>query len=177
MQLLTEFFAATTTTTGGVRSSGLDLTAVIGIPAALVALVALVAYAVGTIRPLLIKQPRYWREEATTRFSCVVRNRSFLTDRTITGLTLVEAPGWLKRTFWPFWTRKPQRDKLLIWDVPKMPLVGKRDEMIFNGELRESGLPGAYDPGSHSRLLAHAGSRASRSKRVKKVDDGRLMTF
>jgi hypothetical protein len=134
-----------------------------------VAILGLLAYGVGIVRPLTVKRPRYWHAGETTQFSCVVRNRSLLNDRTVTALSVVDVPMWLKRTFWPLWKRRPQRPELIVWNIPGSVTLGKRDERTFRGELRRGNVAGTFTPGRRLRLLAHAGSRSSRSKRLKKV--------
>jgi hypothetical protein len=172
MRLLTEILAAATTTSGAENTGGFDPWKMLGIPGAIAAVLTLVTtYGVGVIRPLAVKTPRYWHAGGTTQFSCIVRNRSWFAERTITGLTLVRAPGWLKRTFWPRWKRKPQAAELLIWGGAATPdkKVGKRDEVTLTGELRKGKSPGVYEPSDRARLLAHAGSKSSRSKPLAKT--------
>jgi hypothetical protein len=165
--MLIEVFAATTTTTGG--DNGFDPWKTLAIPGAVAAVVGLMtSYLVGIIRPLAVKKPRYWHAGDQTRFSCIVRNRSFVNERSVSGLSLVVAPGWFKRTFWPFWKRKPQRADLLLWDVPDSLKLSKRNEEPIEGEIRKGRTNGIFDPGPRFRLLAHAGSRSSRSRRLKK---------
>jgi hypothetical protein len=173
--LLTQTLAATTTAAGaGDGGSGLDPRTVLGIPAAVAAVLTILSYVVGFIRPVSVKKPRYWHAgQEATRFSCVVRNRSLFGDKSIAGVTLVRAPGWWKRTFWPFWKRHPQNADLLPWSVTPNPLptLSKRNEITIAGELRKATDPdnsGIYDPDGHSGLLAHVGSRSSRWKRLKK---------
>jgi len=103
-------------------------------PRAVLALIGVATYAVGIIRPLLVKRPRYWHAGETTRLSCIVRNRSFLNERTITALSLVDAPGWLKRTFWPFWKRGAQHPELIVWACP----AWRRLASGTKGSLRQS---------------------------------------
>jgi hypothetical protein len=115
-------------------------------PRAVLALIGVATYAVGIIRPLLVKRPRYWHAGETTRLSCIVRNRSFLNERTITALSLVDAPGWLKRTFWPFWKRGAQHPELIVWGVSGLATLGKRNEGKLEAELRKGNVAGAFDP-------------------------------
>jgi hypothetical protein len=168
MRLLIEVAAATPTPAGGGGGGGLDWTKLIGIPAAVVAILTLVTtYAFAVIHPLAVKQSRYWHTGATTQFSCVVKNRSFFRDTTVTSVSLVIAPGWLKRTFWPWWKRKPQKADLVPWDLPKpLPTLSKRNETVLEGALRKNAQEGTYDPTPGLLLLAYAGSRASRGKRL-----------
>jgi hypothetical protein len=170
MRLLVEIAAATPTPAGGDTSGGFDPWKLLGIPAAIVAVLTLITtYVLGVIRPLAVKRPRYWHVGSTTRFSCVIRNRSFFRDTTVTEVSLVRAPGWVKRTFWPRWKRKAQVANLIPWDLPAMPKLGKRDEATLEAGLRKHGLDGAFNPDSNLRLLAHAGSRSSRSTQLKNV--------
>jgi hypothetical protein len=170
MQLPTAFVVALTTTTGGTSSGGFDSwTWTVEIPGACVAIIGIVLYGVGVIKPLAVKRPRYWHVGGTTQFSCIVRNRSFLNDRTVTSLTLVDVPGWVKRTVWPFWKRRPQTPQLVPWNRTGLRTLGKRDELSVTAELREGTLRGTFTPGPRLRILAHAGSRSSRSKRLKKA--------
>jgi hypothetical protein len=172
MQLLSDLLAATTTTTGGDGGGGFDPWKTVGIPSAVVAVFTLVTtYAFGFIRPLVVKLPRYWHVGQATRFSCSVRNRSYSADRTITSMTLFNAPRWLKRTFWPRWKRDPQVAEFIPWGLPApLPTLSKRNEETLEGELRQGDVSGVYDPGPRCRLLVHAGSRSSRSKRLKKLN-------
>lgn len=169
MRLLTESVVAATTTGTAGAGDGFDPWKVLGIPGAILALFGLATYAIGGIRPLSVKHARYWHAGQTTRFSCIVRNRSFLGDRTITALTLVDAPGWVKRTFWPFWKRRAQHPELIVWGLSELPTLSKRNERTVGGELRKGNVAGVFAPGPRSRLLAHAGSRSSRSKRLEKL--------
>lgn len=152
--------------------SAFDPWKTVGIPSAVVAVLTFVTtYGFGVIRPLLVKRPRYWHAGESTRFSCVVRNRSFFADRTITRVSVVKAPGWLKRTFWPRWKRAEQVAEFIPWDLPDpLPKLSKRDENTLEGELQKTSGSGVYDPGPRYRLLVHAGSRSSRSKGLSKLD-------
>jgi hypothetical protein len=169
MRLLTEVIAQTTTTGGADGGGGFDWEMALGLPAAISSAIGLAAYGVGVIRPLSIKRPRYWHTGGTTRLSCIVMNRSLLYDRTVSSLSLVEARGWVKRTFWPFWKRSPQTPRLIVWNASGFRTLGKRDEVELKAELHEANVPGTFDPSRRSRLLAHAGSKTSRGARLKKL--------
>jgi hypothetical protein len=85
----------------------------IGIPTAVVAVVTLL-YFFGLLRPLAIKQVRYWHAGDVTRFSCSVKNRSRLYEQTLTGIALVEVPGRLPRVL-SRWRRVPQTPSVIPW--------------------------------------------------------------
>jgi hypothetical protein len=176
MRPLIELFAQATTTTAASGGSGgalgLGISDYLAIPGAIVALGTILWAAlrgVGVIRPLKIKLPRYWHEGGTTtRFSCVIRNRSFFQERTVTSLTLVKPPGWFKRTF-TRWKKHPQHVTLLPWGLPPFPTLASRNEETIAGELRKGTTQGIYDPESDFRLLAHAGSKTSRPESLEKT--------
>ncbi|HEX5618489.1 MAG TPA: hypothetical protein VFX51_08725 [Solirubrobacteraceae bacterium] len=166
MRLLIEFAAAATGTDG--TGSTFDW---LKIPGAIVAGLTILSYIVGVIRPFAVKKCRYWHPQGTTSFSFVVKNRSFLLDRTITGVTVVRAPGWFKRAFWPWWKRRAQQATFVPFGLPNpLPTVSKRNEVTLQGTLQQSGKEGEYDPTPPYRLLVVGGSRSSRTKRLKKFE-------
>jgi hypothetical protein len=65
-------------------------------PAAVVAVITLLSYAVGLIRPVAIRQAWYWTTGTgagrITELSCQVQNRKVNNDRTLTGLALIRVP-------------------------------------------------------------------------------------
>jgi hypothetical protein len=73
-----------------------DWSKLLGIPAAVVAVITLLAFAIGFIRPVAIKQARYWTsgvgDQHITELSCRVKNRKINIDRTLTNLALLHIP-------------------------------------------------------------------------------------
>jgi hypothetical protein len=67
-------------------------------PAAVVAVITLLSYAVGLIRPVAIRQAWYWTtgtgDGRITELSCQVQNRKVNNDRTLTGLALIRVPSF-----------------------------------------------------------------------------------
>jgi hypothetical protein len=137
-------------------------------PRAVLALIGVATYAVGIIRPLLVKRPRYWHAGETTRLSCIVRNRSFLNERTITALSLVDAPGWLKRTFWPFWKRGAQHPELIVWACP----AWRRLASGTKGSLRQSFARATSRVPSTRSPFASAGPRGLAVEPQQTVEEG-----
>jgi hypothetical protein len=172
MPLLIDALTAAPTPVGSEDGGGFDAWKLLGIPAAVAAVLGLITtYSVGIIRPLAVRRARYWHAGQATLFSCVVHNRSFFGDRTVTALALVEVPGLLTRIFRPSWKRTPQLAELIPWGLPAaLPTIAKRNQVVLEGELRKGNVAGRYDPAPRIRLLAHAGSRSSRSKRFTKVE-------
>jgi hypothetical protein len=78
-------------------SSAPDWSKLLGIPGAVVAAITLLAFVVGWIRPVAIKQARYWTsgddKQHFTELSCRVKNRKVNTDRTLTNLALIHLPS------------------------------------------------------------------------------------
>ena len=107
------------------------------------------------------------RGDEVTRFSCVIKNRSFYKARTVTALTVVKVPGWFKRRF-TRWKKKPQQAIFIPFGLPPPTTLGSRDEETIQAELRKGDTPGVYELGADFRLLAHAGSKTSPPKSLKK---------
>lgn len=170
MRLLTEFLAVTSTTQIGTHGGGIDLGTPAEIPPAIVAIIAIVGYVVGLIRPLGIKKPRYWHEGDTTQFSCSVRNRRLWAARDITQLSIIVLPKLLKRTFSRRWKREAQAATLIPWGVSDLPkTLGIRNETTFRGELQKGNRSGKYDPEPGARLVAYAGTKASHAHKLRKL--------
>lgn len=157
-------------------AGGVDWKLYLGIPAAALAVIALVSYAVGAARPMAVRKARYWYEGEATRFSCAIRNRSLMWDRDITGLSVVSLPSWWHRLVHPRWDRKPQKVDVIPFgeDIAKIAKgevkLTKREERILKGELRDPAGRSRVRLGTRHRFRAHSGSRRSRSKRPRQVD-------
>jgi hypothetical protein len=63
--------------------NGFDWTKLTGIPAAVVAFLALIAYLVGFIHPIAVKEPSYWHDGQSTRMKVAIKNRSLMYDRNV----------------------------------------------------------------------------------------------
>lgn len=150
----------------------------IGIPGAVLALLTMLAYFVGLIRPIAVRQPRYRQVEGGTEFSCKIKNRSPIYDRTVTGIAIVRLPSRFDRLFSP-WRSLDQSAEVLPWGVQVAQAardgiaISKRDELSISGELRgPGGSSGVADPepivpAAAMRIQAFAGKRRSRSRRFK----------
>ena len=79
--------------------NGFDWTKLIGIPAAAVAVLAIIAYFVGFIHPIAVQDPSYWHDGDRTRVTVAIKNRSLKYDRNVEGIVVHKVPGFLKRTF------------------------------------------------------------------------------
>jgi hypothetical protein len=155
------------------QSQGISWTTFIGIPAAIVAALALLSYFVGLVRPLAIRKPRYWHEARGTKFSCVVVNRSLLFDRNIEAISFIVMPILRTRLRHPFWRRKPQLAQFAPWGEDIASLQGqpmkltKRERRTLRGEIRK---PGGSEEKvtlqAQVRIQAHSGDKRSRSRRV-----------
>lgn len=158
-------------TSGG----GTDWKLILGIPAAVLAVMGLAAYIVGWIRPLGIPAAKYWCEDESTKFSCAVRNRSLFGDKTISSLALVDVPPLWRRLRHPRWQHKSQPAQVIPFgaDVAKIVSDGvrltKREERTFKGELRTPTGPRCMVLGGHLRMQAQAGSKRSRRRKLEQV--------
>lgn len=129
--------------TKGAQSTGVSWTTFIGIPSAIVAALALLSYFVGLIRPLAIRNPRYWHEANKTQFSCVVVNRSLLFDRDIEAISFIVMPVLRTRLRHPLWRRRPQVAQFAPWGEDIASLRGqplkltKRERRTLRGEIRK----------------------------------------
>jgi hypothetical protein len=169
--ILPAIWTAQDASTGG----GVDWKLIIAIPAAVVAVLALIAYLVGVVRPIAVKKARYWSEGEATRFSCAVRNRSLMWDRNISGMSVVLLPSWRQRLVHPRWDRKAQAAGIVPFgeDIVKMRKgevkLTKREERVIRGELRNQAGTGPVRLDKRHRFRAHAASKRSRSKRPRRV--------
>nr|QEO74163.1 hypothetical protein [uncultured bacterium] len=92
----------------------------LGVPGAVSAALTVILYLVGVIKPVTIPRAEYTTvdgdDEPVTWLTCVVRNRKFNTDRTLTGLGVVRVPGLLHRMRHPsWWQRHGDDDAYLIF--------------------------------------------------------------
>jgi hypothetical protein len=156
------------------QNNGPPWAALIGIPAALVAAIALLSYFIGMVRPLSVRKPRYWHQAGKTVFSCVVKNRSLLYDRNVDAISFVSLPNFNKRVMRPFWRRHPQSARFLPWggDVAGLatqPLtLTKRQSRTLRGEIRTpSGAEDVITLPAQIRIQAHSGGKRSRSRKVR----------
>jgi hypothetical protein len=155
----------------------------IGIPAAIVAVITLLSYLVGFIRPVRILQARYWTtgvgRNRVTELSCVVKNRKVNIDRTLTDLALIRVPSIGYRLFHWRWRRHFHdiRAYLLFGnDVAEIKKgnvkIAKRDERRLRCKVRgPNGHP--LQPNErlprNVRLMAYFGS--SRPARFRPTHD------
>jgi hypothetical protein len=174
MQLLNTFHSGFVQ---GASSGGtVDWKLILGIPATLVAALALTAYVVGVIRPVAVKKARYWDEGETTRFSCAIRNRSLLWDRNISSLSVGLLPPWWQRLRHPGWDREAQVAEIIPFgdDIATMATgqwkLTKREERTIKGEFRRPTGAGLVQLEKRHRFRAHAGSKRSRSKRPRRLE-------
>ncbi|HEY7175775.1 MAG TPA: hypothetical protein VH442_12735 [Micromonosporaceae bacterium] len=156
-------------------TAGVDWSLVAGIPGAAVALVGLLSYVVGVFHPLAVKTPQYWVTDSSTEFSCAIKNRSMISDRTVTRLSLVLLPSLWHRLRHPRWAASQQAVEIMPWGHDMVEIgkdgitLGKRDERVVTGLLRNL-AGGAVVLSDRHRFRAHAGSQSSRSKRPRRLD-------
>ncbi|HCG00396.1 MAG TPA: hypothetical protein DEV93_07600 [Chloroflexi bacterium] len=156
------------------QSSGTDWKLVLGVPSAVAASVTLMLYVIGVIRPLGVRKPRYWYEGEATKFSCYVKNRSRLYDRTLTAVTLIRLPGPFRRPF-RRWRKNPQDATILVWGVQvdgqgSSGNISKNNEASVSGELRPvAGGPALVTLDKAMRIEARAGSKRSRNKKLQLI--------
>src|SRR4051794_40037239 len=155
-------------------TTAFDWTKLIGVPAAVLAFLTLL-YFFGLVRPLAVRQARYWHEGEVTRFSCSVKNRSRVYEHTLTGLALVAVPRRLRRLF-RRWRTVPQTPTVVPWGSTVQAIlnngikIAKNDQVVVSGELRSpDGRPARVDTIA-SRLEARAGSKRSRSKPLQALE-------
>jgi hypothetical protein len=96
-----DLIASMIASSGGTADRDLDWRLLAAFPSATLALIGFLAYWVGLLRPVKIVHATYWRlpNSTSARFKCVIRNRSPLWDRTLSGLVFAETPklDWLFR--------------------------------------------------------------------------------
>jgi hypothetical protein len=155
--------------------AGLDWR-LLGIPAAVVALVTLLLYFVGAIRPLRITSAEYWHTTgASTHFAFTVRNRSFLFDRELSRVSILVYPTRIERIRHPRWRRASQRHGYVPFGVNSSPAkagrtrITKRDDAMLEGEIQQGTTPGRFELDGQVRLQVHAGSSRSRPRRIDKA--------
>jgi hypothetical protein len=159
-------------TSGG---GAVDWKLILSIPASVAAVLVVIAYLVGVIRPVAVKKARYWEEGHTTRFSCAIRNRSLLWDRNISGLSVVLLPQWWQRLRHPRWDRDAQVAEIIPFGDDIVAMVKgqlkltKREERIIRGELRRRTGAGPVQVEKRHRFRVHAGSKRSRSKQPRRL--------
>lgn len=160
----------------------MDWSAIIGIPSAAGVVIGFCLYFVGVIRPMAIIKPRYWHVEETTQLSCTIKNRKWRQDRTFTRITLVSLPSRFDRKLGG-WRRKPQPAAVVPWGSLLDELksggitIAKRDERAFELEIRlPNGVAEALTPKPNVRIEAWAGSKHSRSKKLKPLPGARPQT-
>src|SRR5690242_8977836 len=70
-------------------------------PAAIGATLGVFAYSVGVLRPLRVVAGRSWHEHGVVHFSCTIKNRTLLWDRTVSAVQVFllddERRGILRR--------------------------------------------------------------------------------
>lgn len=170
MPLLTEVAAAA----AAANSGATDWTAYVGVPAAIAAIVGLLFYGVGALRPMAVKKARYWHQANTTHFSCVVKNRSALMDRSLTRVSIIRVPHALQRARHPRWRRRPQQAELIPAGAVFARLtkesmkLSRRDSVAIDGELLKDGRSGVFEVDRRLRIQAHAGEKRSRSRRLRR---------
>lgn len=164
------------------KDGGTSWTAYIGVPGGVAAIVGLLLYAIGAIRPLAVRKAQYWHQAETTRFSCTIKNRSWLMDRSLTALSLIRLPSLTRRARHPRWRRQPQYAELVptgeaVSGLTSQPSkLSKRDAVNITGELLKDGRSGKFDLDPPLRLQAHAGDKRSRSRRVRKQQPPEIIT-
>jgi hypothetical protein len=152
-----------------------DWKLVLGVPGAVLAVVGLLGHVVGVHRPLAVKTPRYWVTDTATEFSCVIKNRSITSDRTITRFSLILLPSLWHRLRHPRWAASQEAVEIMPWgndivEIGKGGIkLGKRDERIIIGQLRNGADGAAVQLSNRHRFRAHAGSKSSRSKRPRRL--------
>jgi hypothetical protein len=153
----------------------------LAVPATVVAVVTLLSYAVGFIRPVAIRQARYWTtgtdERRFTELTCRVQNRRVNVDRTLTNLALIRVPPLGHRLVHWRWRRDFEDDAaygLRGKDIAKIVngdvTIGKRDQRGLRCKvLGPDGRPlraGQRLP-AEVRLMAYFGSSRPASVRPK----------
>ncbi len=130
--------------TGG---ESFDFGTMLGIPSAVVAVLTLLSYFVGLIRPVAIRKPRYWTTgsgaDRRTDLTAGVRNRKLRIDRELSGFAIVHVPRLRHRLRHPLW-RKDYVDPrpYLPWGAQISKIlaggmtVEKRNERNVRCELR-----------------------------------------
>lgn len=156
------------------KDGGTSWTAYVGVPAGIASVIGLVLYGIGAIRPLAVRKPQYWHQANTTQFSCTVKNRSWLMDRSLTALSLIRIPPLAQRMRHPRWRRQPQYAELVpsgevVAGLTRQSIkLSKRDAIVLTGELLKGGSSGTFDLDPPLRIQAHAGDKRSRSQRVRR---------
>jgi hypothetical protein len=162
-------------------STGTDWTLIAALPGALVALATLALYAIGSIRPLTIREAVYWSHPGAPAglFTCYVKNRSPLYDRTLTGLVPVQLPASRFDRLFRVWRKQLQDADVMLtgsfYNAMKNGelKITKNDEVRIDGVIRQK--QGGEEPpalGKLSPLIrieARAGSKRSRSKPLRKL--------
>jgi hypothetical protein len=154
--------------------SGVDWRLLLGIPGAVAAVVTLLLYVVGTIRPLRITSAHYWHTGDTTQFSFTVKNRSLLFDRELSSVSIFRYPRLAERLRNRAWRSELQRGGYVPFGE-RLPseqagrvTVTKHNETTAEGEIRRGTTPGRYELDDRIRLQLYAGSKRSRPRRLVK---------
>jgi hypothetical protein len=156
---------------GAAAGSGFDWSKIVGIPAAIAAIIGLICLFVGIIHPAAVQKPMYWHSGDTTWMKLTVKNRSFGFDRHIEKIVLYKVPGFFKRTF----TRKWRQQSLpaVPWgqDLPavnKAAILTKRAARQFEFELRTpAGDATKVTLDKAFRVEVKCGWRRSRRKKIR----------
>jgi hypothetical protein len=151
----------------------------LGMPAAIVAVLTLLSYAVGILRPVKIMHARYWTtgtgRQRVTELSCTVKNRKINVDRTLTALALIRVPSLGHRLRHRRWRGKLlDRKAYLLFGGDQVEIqkgnvqITKTDERRLQCKVRgpdgQPLRPGERLPGD-VRLLAFFGSSRPARKR------------
>ena len=153
-------------------SSPFPWAAVIGIPGGILAVIGLISYFVGVIRPLAVKRAVTACDGTETRLRLAVTNRSFLFDRNVDAIVLLHRPSLWKRVRHRDWRERAQPEDHLPWgdDLPtaKTPTtLSKRQEASFDVEIRtKAGAKFTSHLDDQVRVEAHSGRRRSKSRKL-----------
>jgi hypothetical protein len=150
-------------------TTGSDLPSWVGIVVPLV--VALVAYAVGVLRPVAVRADCI-TGAATLELVARIRNRRLKVSRQLTGLSLVTVPGdQLFRIAYPFWRRRmrPSTEgfQLVYGDVASLAggrSIAARDTTVFRAAIGDqfgNPLPGTARLPPNVWIEASFGTRRS----------------
>jgi hypothetical protein len=154
------------------EGGGVDLVTIVGWGIGLLGGAGVLLYLVGLLRPFKVVDATWRRTAQGVEFSCFLRNRSVYIDRTVTALALVEQPasrferafgGWRKH--WRPATIQlvsPVHDEIRNGTMK----ISKHDERPVRGLLLDRADQPA-EPPPRTRVEAHAGSKRSRSGRIK----------
>lgn len=148
------------------------LIGLIGIPAAIVAVLGIAAYFVGFIHPIAVRAPTYWYDGPGTRVKVAIKNRSLLWDRNVDRIVMYRIPRFAKRAVKWNWRKQAQAADFAPWGIalptPDNPIkLSKRENRSFEFELRTPNREVAklqLDGGV--RIEAKSGHQRSRSEKI-----------